>query len=194
MFPIDTACVLNQSKDHWLLSDALNNAIIMISKLKEDVGIVQNLNQFMDDDSAITLELSLFTSNIMKEVCGVLDSFLSFLRNFEKRKAHSMFSLMLDPQFKNLCLGCEQGIFIIEEYDRKSLQPMLLKCYHHLHLVENYDVESTKHRSYEDNSLEIFEMTTCTNEPMVELVNKELLIIRRFQMDPEEIKCPLQWW
>jgi hypothetical protein len=94
----------------------------MSSKLKEDVGIVQNLNQFMDDDSAITLELSLFTFNIRKEVCGVLDSFLSFLRNFEERKAHSMFSLMLDPQFKSLYLvssfvGCEQSIFIIEEYD-----------------------------------------------------------------------------
>jgi len=58
------AYVLNQSKDHWLLDDALNNAIIMSSKLKEDVGIVQNLDQFMDDDFAIILELSLFASNI----------------------------------------------------------------------------------------------------------------------------------
>jgi hypothetical protein len=37
----------------------------MISKLKED-GIVQNLNQFMDDDFAITLEFFLFASNIKK--------------------------------------------------------------------------------------------------------------------------------
>jgi hypothetical protein len=63
----------------------------MSSKLKEDVGIVQNLDQFMDDDSTITFEMSLFTSNIEKEVCGVLDSFLSFLRNFEERKAHNWF-------------------------------------------------------------------------------------------------------
>jgi len=60
------AYVLNQSKDHWLLDDALNNAITMSSKLKEDVGIVQNLDQFMDDDFAIILELSLFASNIKK--------------------------------------------------------------------------------------------------------------------------------
>ncbi len=91
LFPILTTCVLNQSKDHGLLSEALNNAIIMSSKLKEDVGIVQNLDQFMDDDSTITFEMSLFTSNIEKEVCGVLDSFLSFLRNFEERKAHNWF-------------------------------------------------------------------------------------------------------
>jgi hypothetical protein len=47
-----------------LLSDALNSAITMSSKLKEDVGIVQNLDQFMDDDFTITLELTLFAPNI----------------------------------------------------------------------------------------------------------------------------------
>jgi hypothetical protein len=50
----------------------------MSSKLKENVGIVQTLNQFMHDDSTIILELSLFTSNMKKEVCGVFDSFLLF--------------------------------------------------------------------------------------------------------------------
>jgi len=32
----------------------------------------------IDDDFGIAFELSLFASNIRKEVCGVLDSFLSF--------------------------------------------------------------------------------------------------------------------
>ncbi len=85
----------------------------MISKLKEDVGIVHNLNQFMVDDFAITLELLLFAYK-KKEVCGILDSFLSFLRKYEERKVHNMLSLMLDSRFKNLCLvssfvGCKQG-------------------------------------------------------------------------------------
>jgi hypothetical protein len=44
----------------------------MSSKLEEGVGIVQTLNQFMDDDFVIILELSLFDFNIKKEVCGVL--------------------------------------------------------------------------------------------------------------------------
>jgi hypothetical protein len=48
----------------------------------------------MDDDSTIIFELSLFTSNIKKEICGLLDSFLSFVKNYEERKAHNMFSLM----------------------------------------------------------------------------------------------------
>jgi hypothetical protein len=54
----------------------------MGSKLKENVGIAQTLNQFMDNDFAIILELSLFISNIKKKVCGVFDSFLSFLRKY----------------------------------------------------------------------------------------------------------------
>jgi hypothetical protein len=41
----------------------------------------------MDDDFAIILELSLFDSNIKKEVCGVFDSFLSFIKKYEERKA-----------------------------------------------------------------------------------------------------------
>jgi len=44
---------------------------------------------------------------------------------------------MLDPRFKTLCLvfsliGCEQENAIIEEYDIKSLFPILLKCHYHL--------------------------------------------------------------
>jgi hypothetical protein len=88
-----------------------------------------------------------------------------------------MLLLMLDPRFKSLCLvssfvGREQGTFIIEEYDWKSLQRMLLKCYHRLHLVENYHVESTKHRSYEDRNLDIFEMTVSAIKPMAKLITK----------------------
>ncbi len=77
---------------------------------------------------------------------------------------------------------------------RKPLQPMLLKCYHHLHHVVDCDVESTKHKSYEDNNLDIFEMITSSSEPITKLVNRELLIFKRFQVDLKEIKCPLQWW
>jgi hypothetical protein len=46
--------------------------------------------------------------------------------------------LMLDPRFKSLHLvslfvGQEEGVSIMDEYDRKILYPMLSKCYHHLH-------------------------------------------------------------
>jgi hypothetical protein len=51
----------------------------------------------MDDDSIIILKLFLFASNIRKEIYDVLDYFLSSFKKHEKRKAHNMFSLMLDP-------------------------------------------------------------------------------------------------
>jgi hypothetical protein len=71
---------------------------------------------------------------------------------------------------------------------------MLLKCYHHLHFAEDCDVEFTKHRSYEDNNLDIFEMIVSTCELVTKLVNRNLLIFKRFQVNFKEIKCPLQWW
>jgi hypothetical protein len=46
----------------------------------------------------------------------------------------------------------------------------------------------------EENSLDIFEMFVGTNEPTKEVVNKELLMFKRFQVDVKEIKRPLKWW
>jgi hypothetical protein len=45
----------------------------------------------MDDDFAITLELSLFASNIKKEVCGVLNSSFHFKENMKKEKPITCF-------------------------------------------------------------------------------------------------------
>jgi hypothetical protein len=85
-----------------LLSDALDSIVTTSFKLKK-VGIALALNQLMDDDFGIAFELSLLTSNV-KNLRSLFDSFLSFLRTYERRKTHNMFSLMLDSQFKNLCL------------------------------------------------------------------------------------------
>ncbi len=54
-----------------------------------------------------------------------------------------MLFFMLDPRFKSLCLisffvGREEGINIVEEYDKKTLYPMLLKGYHHLHPMTKF--------------------------------------------------------
>jgi hypothetical protein len=46
----------------------------------------------------------------------------------------------------------------------------------------------------EKNCLDIFEMFVGTNEPTKEVVNKELLMFRRFQVDLKDIQCPLEWW
>ncbi len=93
----------------------------------------------MEDDSIIFYELSLLASIIKKEVINVLDFFLSFLKKYENKKTHNMISLMLDPRFNSLCIvssfvGREQGVALIKEYDKKSLNLMLVKCHEHVNL------------------------------------------------------------
>ncbi len=70
----------------------------MALKLKEEFEIPPFMANLMEDDMALTLELSMLTSNIRKQVCNVLDCFLWFLMKYEKKKAHNMLSLMLDPR------------------------------------------------------------------------------------------------
>jgi hypothetical protein len=45
---------------------------------------------------------------------------------------------MLDPRFKSLHIvssfvGWKKNVSLVEEYDKKSLYPMLVKCHEHLH-------------------------------------------------------------
>jgi hypothetical protein len=70
--------VLNQSSSHWLLSNALQFAITMCLKLREEIKNPFAPINLISDDFKIAFELFLFTSNIRREVCGVLDYFLSF--------------------------------------------------------------------------------------------------------------------
>jgi hypothetical protein len=68
---------------------------------------------------------------------------------------------------------------IIEEYDRKSLFPMLLKSYYHLHPF--FEVESSlAYKIDENKSLEIFEMVVNTNKLAKKLVNRVLLIFHKY--------------
>jgi hypothetical protein len=58
-----------------------------------------------------------------------------------------MISLLLDPRCKSLCIissfvGREQGVALVEEYDRKSLYPMLVKCHEHLHPLVKLETNS----------------------------------------------------
>jgi hypothetical protein len=111
-----------------------------------------------------------------------------------------MFSLMLNPRFESFhivssFIGREQGVVIIEEYDKKSLYPMLLKCHHDLHPLVETKSSFASIGVIKDSSLDIyFEQTSNISEPMKELVNRKLFIFRRYQVDVKEIKCVLQWW
>jgi hypothetical protein len=76
----------------------------MSLKLKEENKIIPSFESLIEDDSIIYNELSLLAFNIRREVTNVLDSFLSFLKKYENKKAHNMISLMLDLRFKSLCI------------------------------------------------------------------------------------------
>jgi hypothetical protein len=71
-------------------------------KLREENQVLPSFETLMDEDSIVNYELSLLVSNIRKEVINVLDSVLSFLKVYEKIKAHNMFFLMLNPRYKSL--------------------------------------------------------------------------------------------
>jgi hypothetical protein len=96
---IVSAYVLNQSHRHWLLFDAWNATITSSFKFKEEFGSSSNLEDLIYDDPILALELSLLTSNIRKEVCGVLNCFLSFFKKYEKNKTNNILSCMLNFRF-----------------------------------------------------------------------------------------------
>jgi hypothetical protein len=88
-------------------------------------------------------------------------------------------------------IGHKQGKAIVEKYDKKSLFPMFLKCSYHLHPLVESKRDVVEQRVEEDRSLDIFRMIASVSDPIIKLVNKELLIFG-YQVDVKDIKCPLQ--
>jgi hypothetical protein len=95
---------------------------------------------------------------------------------------------MLDLMFKNLhfvssYVGKNQGVFIVEWYDRRTLYPMLIKSYNHLHLVGDVDSTFTNQDVDKDYGLNIFQMTSNNIEIVKEIITRELLDFKRFHVD-----------
>ncbi len=76
---IVSACILNQSRDHWLLNDALNFSISMSLEFRDEIDFA-TFDNLMEEDWNVVYELSCLASNINKEVIQVMDSFLFFLK------------------------------------------------------------------------------------------------------------------
>jgi hypothetical protein len=55
---------------------------------------------------------------------------------------------------------------------KKKVFPMLLKCHYHLHPLVEFERGVVDQKVEKDNSLDIFEMTTSTNEPTTKLTNR----------------------
>jgi hypothetical protein len=69
-----------------LLSDALHFSIFINLKLKKKPKNAPSFQTLMEKDPDVALGLICLVSNIKKEVCGVLDSFFSFLKKFDGKK------------------------------------------------------------------------------------------------------------
>ncbi len=87
---IVSVCILNQSKGHWLLTDALNFTISMSLKFRDEIDFA-TFDNLMEEDENVVCELSCLASNIKKIVVQVLRSFLSFLKKNEEWNVHNCF-------------------------------------------------------------------------------------------------------
>ncbi len=115
-----------------------------------------------------------------------------------------MFSLMLDPKFKTLGLRsfvlCSHLLVVNKE--RPSLENMIknlcfscflsvtIICILWLNMKGVLLIKGLKR-----TIVWIFKkMIANTIEPSMKLINRELLIFKRYQVDVKDIKCPLQQW
>ncbi len=110
------------------------------------------------------------------------NSFLFKKRKYEERKFHNVLCLMLNPRFNNYHLvssfiGCEKGVNIIEEYDSWSLYPMLLKCYHYLHPMPQFEVEYVNQKTNENFDFDILKQIPNTKEPTMKVVLKNCWVL-----------------
>ncbi len=102
--------------------------------------------------------------------------------------------------YKNLCfmpsfMGFHEGIKVVWEYYQRSLIPMLMKCYEHLHT--NFCLScwfTICSHGYKCEVLDIIEMASSNSEPIKECVTWKLLQFKRFPIDVKDIKCLLVWW
>jgi len=153
----------------------------MSLKLKEEMNHLPLLDAWIDDDddSDLNIGLETFTKNI-KKVIKIIGFFLCLLTRYNERRAHNMLAFMLDPRLKVLrvissFIGHKHRVSIAKRYNKKSLFPMLLKSYHHLHPL--FEVERPfVHRIDEVNNFNIFEMVVNTSDLTKELVNRRLLM------------------
>jgi hypothetical protein len=72
-----------------------------------------------------------------------------------------MLCLILNLKFKSIHLilffiGCQEGVSIVEEYDRWWSYFMLLKCYRYLHPMVKFEVRDAYQTIDVDSNLDFF--------------------------------------
>jgi hypothetical protein len=64
----------------------------------EEMNHLPILDALIDDDLNLDIE---FLARNGKEVCGVIDFILSFLKRYDERRVHNMLALILNLKFKS---------------------------------------------------------------------------------------------
>lgn len=59
--------VLNQSKGHWLLNDALIFFMSINLKFKDEIETLTSFDNILEKDAIVALELTCMASNIIKK-------------------------------------------------------------------------------------------------------------------------------
>jgi len=67
---------------------------------------------------------------------------------------------------------------------------MFLKCHYHLHPLAESKRGLVDQGVGKDNSLDIFERIVNTSERPLELISRELLVFKDYQVDVKNIECP----
>jgi hypothetical protein len=104
--------VMNQSRGHWVLSNAL---IITITLTMEMEVALLKLSIKLEIFDLFETKIHFLHKNMWLEVIKVIKPFLEFLKSSNARQAHNMIVIMLDPSFKALHImenfvGCKNVI------------------------------------------------------------------------------------
>ncbi len=76
-------CIMNQFRVQWLLSDALNFAISMSLKFRDEIDFA-TFDNLMEEDGNVVYELSCLDSNIKRKLFGFWIFFFPY-KNMKKK-------------------------------------------------------------------------------------------------------------
>lgn len=141
-----SCCVLNQSRDHWSLSDGLYSIIKVVTESADAIKKIEEKNpniesDFQSSDGVLLLGTSLLEIDIRRTVLDTLLPHLNFLKVFDASKAHCFLALLLDPRYKRFgfmsklrglddSFPCPKRFAALKsEYLEKSLFPLLHDAY-----------------------------------------------------------------
>jgi hypothetical protein len=137
-----SACVMNQSRGHWLLSNASTISITIIMEMEAQL---LELSIGLEISYLFETKIFLLHRNMRLEVIKVIKPFLEFMRSFDVRQAHNMTAIMLDPCFKALRIMANlvrrrNAIRLAFEYDVKVVVPLLMVCFDWLNPIASTSV------------------------------------------------------